>query len=169
MAVRSSRAAFWAASIVALILAAAGPAWSQDAPPPTEPSSDAPAESPSTEAAEGEAGEPEDLVLATLALDIASSDYYALAAWARSLGLDESGTAQELRSRLYKHFGVSAPPPAASSSKTITIESADRTEYLSASDDGESTVRFEGRVSISVKDDDRGETLTIRADSYNFV
>lgn len=164
MAVRSSRAAFWAASIVALILAAAGPAWSQDAPPPTEPPSDAPAESPSTEAAEGEAGEPEDLVLATLALDIASSDYYALAAWARSLGLDESGTAQELRSRLYKHFGVSAPPPAASSSKTITIESADRTEYLSASDDGESTVRFEGRVSISVKDDDRGETLTIRAD-----
>ncbi len=158
MALRSFRAAFVTAGLAAIILAA-GPAWAQDALPP---------EGPPPEGAppSGEAPlEPEDLVLATLALDIASSDYYALAAWARSLGLDESGTAQELRARLYKHFGVSAPPSAAASSKTITIESADRTEYLSARDDGESTVRFEGRVSISVKDDDRGETLTIRADT----
>jgi len=110
-----------------------------------------------------DASEP-DLFLQTVAMDIASADYYALVAWARELGLSDAGSAQELRDRLYSQYGVEAPPPAASSSKTITIVSADKTEYLSAREDGESTVRFTGRVSISVKDDDSGETLTIAAD-----
>lgn len=105
-----------------------------------------------------------DLVQQTLALDIAGSDYYALLAWARTLGLPETGSASELRSRLYAHYGVSAAPPLASSSKTITIVSADKTEYVSAKEEGESSVRFTGRVSISVKDDDSGETLSITAD-----
>ncbi|HPB65794.1 MAG TPA: hypothetical protein PLW80_04485, partial [Spirochaetales bacterium] len=68
MALRSFRAAFVTAGLAAIILAA-GPAWAQDALPP---------EGPPPEGAppSGEAPlEPEDLVLATLALDIASSDY----------------------------------------------------------------------------------------------
>ncbi|PKL09605.1 MAG: hypothetical protein CVV51_02945 [Spirochaetae bacterium HGW-Spirochaetae-7] len=105
-----------------------------------------------------------DLVLATMALDIATSDWYALVDWVRRLGLSDSGSAEELRSRLYAHFGIQPPAPAGESKKTITIVSADRTEYLNATDDGESTVHFTGRVSISVKDDDTGETLTIDAD-----
>ena len=105
-----------------------------------------------------------DLFEATIALDIASADYYSLIAWVRQLGLSDAGTAEELRGRLYAHYGVSKPPTAAASSKTITIVSADRTEYLSARTDGDSMVLFTGRVSLSVKDDESGETLTIDAD-----
>jgi len=158
MALRPFRAAFMTASIAAIILGAV-PVLAQDASVGTEPAA---------------AGEPvpeagADLVRDTLGLDIAGADYYALVSWARELGLAETGTAQELRDRLYAHFGVAAPPGAAASSRTITIVSADRTEYLSASGDGESTVLFTGRVSLSVKDDDKGETMTISADSilYN--
>jgi len=161
------------ASIAAIILGAV-PALAQDASAGTESAMTEPAmtEPAAAEAAAeaAEAGEPvteaeADLVRDTLGLDIAGADYYALVSWARELGLAETGTAQELRDRLYAHFGVAAPPAAAASSRTITIVSADRTEYLSASGDGESTVLFTGRVSLSVKDDDKGETLTISADS----
>jgi hypothetical protein len=110
----------------------------------------------------------DDLFNATIALDIASADYYSLITWVRQLGLSDTGSAEALRGRLYEHYGVAEPPPAAASTKTITIVSADRTEYLSATDDGESTVRFTGRVSLSVKDDESGETLTIDADEVLF-
>jgi hypothetical protein len=106
----------------------------------------------------------ENLFDSTIALDVASADYYSLIAWVRQLGLSDAGTAETLRGRLYEHFKVTQPPPAAASTKTITIVSADRTEYLGARTDGESTVRFTGRVSLSVKDDESGEKLTIDAD-----
>jgi len=106
----------------------------------------------------------DDLFLKTIALDIAGADYYSLVAWVRQLGLSNSGNAEALRRSLYEHYKVKEPPPAAASKKTITIVSADRTEYLSARAESESTVRFTGRVSLSVKDDESGETLTIDAD-----
>jgi hypothetical protein len=153
------RAAILTATIAAIILGAI-PAMAQDsgvAAEPVLPVTGAPPQDQATPA------DP-DLVQETLALDIASADYYALIAWLRQLGLPETGSAQELRSRLYEHFGIKAPPVPAASSKTITIVSADATEYLSAREDGESSVRFTGRVRISVKDDDSGESLTINAD-----
>ena len=107
----------------------------------------------------------DDLVARTMALDIASADYYALVAWVRSLGLADTGTAQELRARLYAHFGASPPAAATASSKIITIKSADSTEYLSAKEDGESLVRFSGRVAIEVTDSDTGESLKVNADT----
>jgi len=107
----------------------------------------------------------DDLVARTMALDIASADYYALVAWVRSLGLADTGTAQELRARLYAHYGASPPTAAAASSKIITIKSADSTEYLSAKEDGESLVRFSGRVAIEVTDSDTGESLKVNADT----
>lgn len=142
---RPFRAAILTATIAAIILVAV------------------PAQTPAPRAAEPSTAEP-DLVLETLPLDIASADYYALMAWVRQLGLPETGSAQELRSRLYAHFGIKSPPVPSASSRTITIVSADATEYLSARDDGESSVRFTGRVRISVKDDESGESLTISAD-----
>jgi len=151
------RAAIMTAMIAAIILGA-HPAHAQE-------SSVAAASPAAGVLVEGQAAEAEpDLVQQTLALDIASADYYALVAWVRQLGLVETGGAQELRSRLNEHFGVKAPPVPAASSKTITIVSADATEYLSAREEAESLVRFTGRVRISVKDDDSGESLTIAAD-----
>lgn len=159
MARRPFRAAILTATIAAIILGAI-PAQAQGASPAAAPEPLATGARPEDSSTEAEP----DLVQATLALDIASADYYALVAWVRQLGLPETGSAQDLRSRLYEHFGVRAPPVPGASSKTITIVSADTTEYLSAQDEGESSVRFTGRVRISVKDDDSGERLTIAAD-----
>ncbi len=110
-----------------------------------------------------------DVFLKTLPLDIASSDYYALLSWVRSLGLDATGSADDLRSRLYGHYSVSAPPSAKAAAKTVIIESADKTDYLSAKGDGDSIIRFSGGVSITMKDDASGESHLIRADEiiYN--
>jgi hypothetical protein len=112
-----------------------------------------------TEAPETE----EDLVLATLAQDIAGSDYYALIAWARSLALSTSGNVAELRTRLYTHYGVKAPAPVVPGARIITIQSADRTEYLSAQGEGNSFIRLSGRVSVLLVDSEAGEKLSIQA------
>ncbi len=106
----------------------------------------------------------DDLFQKTVALDIATSEYYALVAWARRLGLSDAGSVDELRARLYASYGVSAPPAAAPSTRTVSIVSADRTEYLGGKDGGEASVRFSGHVSLAVKDEETGETLTINAD-----
>jgi len=109
-------------------------------------------------------GGDDDLFQKTVALDIATSDYYALVAWARRLGLSDAGSADELQARLYTSYGVSAPAAAAPSTRTVSIVSADTTEYLSGKEGGEASVRFSGHVSIAVKDEETGETLTINAD-----
>jgi hypothetical protein len=106
----------------------------------------------------------EDLFLATVAQDIAGSDYYALIAWARSLGLSTSGSAADVRTRLYAHYEVQAPAPVAPSARLITIQSADRTEYISAEGEGNSFIRLSGRVSVLLVDSDTGEKLSIEAD-----
>ncbi|TFG84207.1 MAG: LPS-assembly protein LptD, partial [Spirochaetales bacterium] len=141
--------------------------------PGTETEETLPADSVQTELPSGEtAGSTlptdEDLLLKTMALDIAGSDYYALVAWARELGLSESGTATELRARLYAYYSVEAPAPAASAKRTIVIESADRSEYLSAKEGGDATVLFTGRVSIFIKDDEEGQTISLQADEVLF-
>ncbi len=106
----------------------------------------------------------DDLILATLAQDIAGSDYYALIAWARSLTLSTSGSAAELRTRLYTHYGVQAPAPVVPGARIITIQSADRTEYISAEGEGSSFIRLSGRVSVLLVDTEAGEKLSIETD-----
>lgn len=149
-------------AIALLALAVPRSARAQAAPVPPVAAPTAPS-APSAPAG-GAAPAEDDLFLQTLPLDIASADYYALVAWARSLGLPETGSADELRKRLYAHYGVEEPPAPAAASRTITVESADRTEYVSAKADSEATVRFSGRVSIVIKDDGSGETITLQAD-----
>lgn len=103
-----------------------------------------------------------------LALDIAGSGYYELIAWVRSLGLPESGGAEELRRRLYAHYGVSAPQSESSGTR-IRIEAADRTEYFKLETMGEEYIRLTGGVALVFTEGDSGETHRIRADEilYN--
>ncbi|MBN2874929.1 MAG: LPS-assembly protein LptD, partial [Spirochaetales bacterium] len=165
MALRSFRSVFVLASMTTIILAA-GAAWAQESPPvdesPTLESAATSGESPGGDSPEVAA---DDLFASTVAMDIASSDFYALVACARQLGLDDDGSAAQLRARLYGHYGVKEPPKASAAARTITIESADKTEYLSAREGGEATIVFSGRVALSVKDDETGEMLIINADS----
>jgi hypothetical protein len=105
-----------------------------------------------------------DLVKLTLPLDISGADYYALVAWAQRLGLTATGTAADLRNRLYAHYGVNAPPPPEVASRVITIASADSSEYLTAREDGDAIIRLTGRIKVLMVDSAAGEKLSIEAD-----
>lgn len=106
---------------------------------------------------------PVDNLLKTMAMDIATSDWASLVSWARGLGLPDDGTVAELRQRLYTHYGVRPDSQPQAKGRIITIESADRTEYLSASEDSQASIRFTGNVSIVIKDDTRGQTIQLNA------
>ena len=103
------------------------------------------------------------MYLATLAQDIAGSDFYALLAWVRRLGLSTTGSAAELRTRLYAHYAIPAPAPVVQADRIITIQSADRTEYVSAQGEGNSFIRLSGRVSVLLVDSAADERLSIEA------
>ncbi|MCX7025015.1 MAG: hypothetical protein NT080_10385, partial [Spirochaetes bacterium] len=113
--------------------------------------------------AEAVAGD-EDLVAKTMAMDIATANYYELVAWARSVGVSDSGAAAEIRSRLYAFYKLEAPASDAKKGKRIRIESADRTEYFKMEDADEKIIRLSGRVVLSVTMDSSGESHRIEAD-----
>lgn len=110
-----------------------------------------------------------DLVQQSLVLDIATGTYYSLLAWVRQLGLAESGTANDLRQRLYAHYGLKPPGAALAAGRTILIETADSTEYLTLEEDGSTIIRLSGRVSLLVSETDGGDSHSIKADEivYN--
>lgn len=116
--------------------------------------------------------EKKDLVHSTMAMDIAESDYYALVAWVKQLGLPDTGNAQELRNSLYAYYSVNpaAPDtrPKTKTDRVITINSADSTEYIKIEEDDSSKIRLAGRVNISVSDPKSGETLNLKADKVLF-
>lgn len=139
------------------------PAGAQETPPQAVPAAEAAAPEP----ASADTATP-DLTLETLGLDIATADWASLVSWVRSLGLPEDGAAAELRQRLYAYYKVQAPPPPEAAKRTIVIEAADRTQYLSATEDSESSILFSGGVALVIKDDERGETITLRADEVRY-
>jgi len=127
----------------------------------TPPASEAAAGSSGPAAAD--AGEEADLVRQTLALDISTASFYELADWLRSLGLADTGSVSELRSRLYEHYGVKAPD-APASGKTITIERAVSAEYFTVEGQDGAVIRVSGGVVLTVKDSEAGETQKLEAD-----
>ena len=102
------------------------------------------------------------------ALDIAGAGYYELVSWVRSLGLPETGGAEELRARLYSHYRIEAPETAPAGD-SIRIEAADRTEYFKLEAPGEEYVRLSGGVFLTYSEKDSGDIHRIRADEilYN--
>jgi len=102
------------------------------------------------------------------ALDIAGAGYYELIAWVRDLGLPETGGADQLRSRLYSHYGLE-PPAAAPEGDSIRIEAADRTEYFKLETVGEEYVRLSGGVVLVYTERSTGDVHRILADEilYN--
>ena len=122
---------------------------------------------PESSAAESEA-EPWAGAEGARALDIAGAGYYELVSWVRSLGLPETGGAEDLRKRLYAHYKIEEPE-AATTGDSIRIEAADRTEYFKLEAPGEEYVRLSGGVVLTYTERDSGETHRIRADEilYN--
>ena len=78
-------------------------------------------------------------------MDIAGAGYYELISWVRGLDLPETGGAEELRARLYSHYGLE-PPASSPAGDVIRIEAADRTDYFRLETAGEEYVRLSGGV-----------------------
>lgn len=107
------------------------------------------------------AAEPPDLLTSTLPLDIATSSYYELVDWARSLGLSDSGSADDLRARLYDHYAVKPAPAATVGGKTVVIKAANQASYAGGSGD-KGVVSLSGGVVLTIAEDG-GSNYTISA------
>jgi hypothetical protein len=144
------------------------PQASSPAPASPAPASPAPAAAPQASAATpapqaGAATPDADLVLATLPLDISTSTFDELTNWARSLGLSDSGSSAELRSRLYDYYHVKAPA-GAQGGRTITIEHAGTAEYFKLDSSKSPIVRVSGGVVLTLSDEAKGESQRLEAD-----
>ncbi len=153
------------ASLAAFSLAAAARLGAQAPSPPAPspapssappPSLAAPSPSPSPAAAE-------DLVASTMALDIATAGIYELDAWCESLGLPRTGTVDELRTRLYGHYGAKPPSSAAGKGRTITVKNAGKAESFLMEGIDERYVRFSGGVVLVLVEPEKNWTHEIHA------
>jgi hypothetical protein len=108
-------------------------------------------------------GDFDSLAREALPVEIATSTYYELVAMARKLGLSDAGSAEELRARLYDHYGVKEPPKAAEGKgRAIKIERASEASYAKVEEDGE-IVRASGGVILSLVDSN-GDSHRVEAD-----
>jgi lipopolysaccharide assembly outer membrane protein LptD (OstA) len=108
--------------------------------------------------------------------DIATSSLADLAEWCRSLGLSESGTKEELASRLRSHYriestaasgGTAGDTSGGERNLIITINSAKTTEYITLESVNEEYVRLKGNVSVSLQEDDALHVLNADEILYN--
>ena len=92
----------------------------------------------------------DDLASKTLRFRIASATLYELREMAKEYGLSAEGSAEELRGRLYEHFGL-APVLKAQGDVTMTIEQAASAEYFSL-EDGTKEIRLQGPLEVRFVD-----------------
>ena len=110
-----------------------------------------------------------DLQLDALAVEILTAPYYELVALARELGLETTGEADELRARLYSHYGIAAAPSSSAKKKgrTITIERAGKASYVKVEEGEGGIIKASGRVIITLVEEN-GDSHRIQADSIVF-
>ncbi len=144
-----TRAPASAAGALASLLLTIAPLEAQESPPADPPPAD-------SVSASG-------LVAGSLGTDVATASYYELVAWCRSLGLAESGSRTELQERLRAHYGLSAPEPTTTATRTVTIRSARSAEYFTVEQADESYLVLSGDVVVELRDAEAGATHTIRA------
>lgn len=134
-----------AIGIISLLLAVLVPLAAQDAV--------APENLPPTPAAPGALttpGSQPDLVATTLRFRIASATLYELRDLAAQYGLSSEGSADELRARLYEHFGF-APVAGPSGDVAMSIERASGAEFFTL-ENGTKEIRLEGPLDIRFVD-----------------
>jgi hypothetical protein len=123
----------------------------------------APALQPPVPAAAAEAPLPS-LLESTLSLDISTASFNELVDWLRTLGLEDTGAIEDLRSRLYTHFKVTPAASKAKASRVVTIEAANRLEYGKVDPkEGGDIVSLSGGVRLSIKDAASADAYVISA------
>jgi len=103
------------------------------------------------EATAGSAGvSADELTSKTLRFRIASATFYELRDLALEYGLFAEGTADELRTRLYEHFGFD-PVPKTNGDVSMSIEQAVNAEYFTL-ENGTKEIRLQGPLEIRFVD-----------------
>lgn len=104
----------------------------------------------------------------TIAIDIDTSSYHELVAWARQLGLDTTGSRRELQQRLLNHYNQEERLKTVRESQNLfIIESANRSEYFTVEKSDEDYIKISGNVFIRIENDD-GTSHSIRTDRVIF-
>ncbi len=131
-------------------------AWGADEPSPVAaPTPDAPA-----------AGDQPSLQRDALLVELSTAGFYELVARARELALPDSGTADELRARLYEHYGLKAAA-AAPKGRTVTIQRAGQASYAKVEDEEGGVIRASGGVILTLVEAN-GDSHRIQADSIAY-
>jgi len=94
-------------------------------------------------------------------MELKTSTLSELAAWCRTLKLSEGGTKEEIIKRLREYFNLAEPKPQENEkTKTITIESAQSTEYFTVDVTDEDYARLKGGVKLRLKDGDKVHNIS---------
>jgi lipopolysaccharide assembly outer membrane protein LptD (OstA) len=107
-----------------------------------------------------------DLQRDSLLIEISTATFYELATRARELGISDSGNADELRARLYEHFGLKAPATQAKG-RTVTIERAGEASFAKVEDEEGGIIRASGGVILSLVETN-GDSHRIKASSIAY-
>ena len=109
------------------------------------------------------------LLQKTIIKDINTSDYYDLVSWCRYLGIDETGSKDELKIRLAEYYHKELPEDdKTEKGKYLSIESADRTEYFTIDKIDEKYIKISGDVILEMKDTEKNISHIIRTDRILF-
>ncbi|MBL8965729.1 MAG: LPS-assembly protein LptD [Spirochaetaceae bacterium] len=114
-------------------------------------------------AVDGVAAAEEGLLRKTLSLDISTASFHELAEWCRGLGLPATGSQAELRSRLYGHYGLSAPEGGGGGGRSVTIERAAEARYFELEEGSGELVRLSGGVVLTIRDEGKAELHRLEA------
>ncbi|MBI9105533.1 MAG: LPS-assembly protein LptD [Spirochaetales bacterium] len=113
-----------------------------------------------------------ELYLQTVGEDIRTSSFYELSVWCGRLELSTDGSADQMRSRLYKYYKVETPgreaKAEAAGGNLITIETADNLDYFTIEKIDENYVEIVGDVVLILTDEKNGEKHKIKADKIIF-
>ncbi len=97
--------------------------------------------------------------------ELQTDGYYELIAWARDLGLAETGGVPELRQRIAAALGLTLPPESAPKDRTLTIDSAQQAGLITVEAPGDGKLlRLSGGLQVTLVDLAKKVTHVIVAD-----
>lgn len=106
----------------------------------------------------------------TLSLDIDTSNYYDLVIWVNKLGLESTGSIEEIRGKLYTYYDIKPNVEIITeeSVRTIIIESARELNYINDISIDQNYVILKGEVLLEMIDPDNNTSHKIKADKIIF-
>ncbi len=97
-------------------------------------------------------------------MDLQSVDLEELKIWARTLGLEETGSREDLVKRIADKLGITFDSSEAAN-KTVSIEAAESLNTFEMKEIGEDYIRITGKVNIVLNDKDKETSHRITADT----